>query len=95
MFRETRIPPLTEGQLRGMQKKRYNQLRYADTALFLLLNDPQFPKLDQLTAESPYWKRLQELGGRKTRAWLKLNDGIELGTLERFLFEIESNKPNK
>ena len=81
--------------MRDMLKRRYNRLRSADTALFLLLNDPHFPKLDKLTAESPYWKRLQELGDRKTRAWLKLNDGIEFGTLERFLFEIESKKSTK
>lgn len=92
MFSDARIPPLSEGQLKGLTKKRWKQYYYASVSLFVLLHDPQFPRLDELTAGNPHWKLLQKLCDRYSRAWLKLNDGLEYGTVERRLYDIESDK---
>jgi hypothetical protein len=88
MFSEpTRIPPLSDEQHEGLLKRRWKQYHYASVALHLYLNENEVFTIDQTN-----WKHLQELGERQARAWIKLNDGLEYGTLERRLYDIESEQ---
>ena len=85
MFSEpTRIPPLSDKELEGLLKRRWKHYHYASTALYLYMNETDVFTIDQTS-----WKHLQELCDRQARAWIKLDDGLEYGTLERRLHDIE------
>jgi hypothetical protein len=88
MFSEpTRIPPLSDNQREGLLKRRWKQYHYSSLALYLYMNER-----DEFTIDQTNWKKLQELCQRQARAWIKLNDGLEYATLERRLYDIESEQ---
>ena len=92
MFSDNRIPPLSEGQLRGLTKRRWNQYFYTSVALRQFLDSEEMPPLEELGKDKRIWMCLQKLLDKQTGAWLGLHDELEYGTVERLLSDIESPK---
>ncbi len=89
MFSDARIPPLSEGQLRGLLKRRWKHYIYTYVAVRQFLDSDEMPRLEELGRDKRIWKRLQKVLESQTRAWLRLNDEVEYGTrivTERYRF---------